>query len=64
MENKLEFKKELLSVKEDIIQMTNDSEKASELINKLLKIKEDVRTKLNASEQVYFGYFLTIINFS
>ena len=42
MENKLELKKELLSVKEDIIQMTNDSEKASELINKLLKIKEDL----------------------
>lgn len=42
MENKLDLKKELLLVKEDIIQMTNDSEKASELINKLLKIKEDL----------------------
>lgn len=53
--DKLELKKELISLKEDIIQMTNDSEKANELLNKLLKVNTDINTtpiELNVGERI------------
>lgn len=55
MEKKIDLKKELLLVKEEIIQMTNDSEKASKLINRLLGIKGALDTnpiELNVGKKI------------